>query len=113
MWPNREETDRLLATVTELGRLGQDVQIHDSGDGFLITPKKLKPTTTPVTIECYNDHRMAMSFAVLAAAVRPDDWDLSVPVANRVIRIADPACTAKTYPGFWDDLAKLYPERPW
>ncbi len=102
-----KETDRLIATVNELRRIGQHVEHGD--DWLRITPRPLKPAT----IECYSDHRMAMSFAVLAAAAREHHWDQSVPVAERVIRIADPACTAKTYPGFWDDLAKLYPVKPW
>ncbi|MBA3698799.1 MAG: 3-phosphoshikimate 1-carboxyvinyltransferase [Planctomycetes bacterium] len=98
-----KETDRLSATVNELRRVGQQV---DHGDDWLkITPRPLKPAT----IECYSDHRMAMSFAVLAACARDQHWDASVPVTERQIRIADPACTAKTYPGFWDDLAVFYP----
>ncbi len=89
-----KETDRLLATVTELRRLGQAVEHGD--DWLRIDPRPL----TPATVECYHDHRMAMAFAVLGA-VRPG------------VRIADPACTAKTYPGFWHDLAALHPAAPW
>jgi 3-phosphoshikimate 1-carboxyvinyltransferase len=91
-----KETDRLAATVTELRRLGQEV-VHGE-DWLTINPRPL----TPATIECYHDHRMAMSFAILGA------------IAGGVT-IQDPACTAKTYPGFWDDLAALYPPaaRPW
>lgn len=103
-----KETDRLIATVNELRRVGQQV---DHGEDWLtITPRPLKPAT----IECYSDHRMAMSFAVLAACAREHHWDPSVSASDRQIRIADPACTAKTYPGFWDDLAALYPgTKPW
>ncbi len=81
-----KETDRLLATVTELRRLGQ--QVEHGEDWLRITPAPL----VPAAIECYADHRMAMSFAVLGA------------IAGGVT-ITDPACTAKTYPGFWSDLA--------
>lgn len=102
-----KETDRLIATVTELRRVGQQVEHGD--DWLKITPRPLKPAT----IDCYSDHRMAMSFAVLAACARDHHWDTSVPAAQRQICIADPACTAKTYPGFWDDLAALYPVKPW
>ncbi len=49
----------------------------------------------PVVIETYNDHRMAMAFAVLGL-VRPG------------IAIRNPACVAKSYPTFWKDFAKLY-----
>jgi 3-phosphoshikimate 1-carboxyvinyltransferase len=102
-----KETDRLAATVAELRRLGQ--QVEHGEDWLRIDPRPLQPAT----IECYSDHRMAMSFAVLAAAARDRHWDAAVPASRRVIRIADPACTAKTYPGFWDDLARLYPVKPW
>jgi 3-phosphoshikimate 1-carboxyvinyltransferase len=91
-----KETDRLAATVTELRRLGQEV-VHGE-DWLTITPRPL----LPATIACYHDHRMAMSFAILGA------------IAGGV-KVEDPACTAKTYPGFWDDLGALYPpaQRPW
>jgi 3-phosphoshikimate 1-carboxyvinyltransferase len=52
--------------------------------------------TDPVIIETYNDHRMAMSFAVLGLA-RPG------------LSIRNPACVSKSYPTFWDDFLKLYP----
>lgn len=93
-----KETDRLTATATELRRLGQEVETGD--DWLRITPRPI----TPATVQCYADHRMAMSFAILGLAAPG-------------IAIADPACVAKTYPGFWDDLGKLYAaggqERPW
>ncbi len=83
-----KETDRLAALVTELRRLGQEV---DHGDDWIrIDPRPL----TPALVECYSDHRMAMAFAILGLA-RPG------------VTIADPACTAKTYPGFWNDLDSL------
>lgn len=89
-----KETDRLAALVTELTRLGQGVT---SGEDWLaIEPRPL----TPAVVDCYADHRMAMSFAVLGASADG-------------VSIADPACVAKTYPEFWVDLAALYPEAPW
>jgi 3-phosphoshikimate 1-carboxyvinyltransferase len=81
-----KETDRLAAVVTELRRLGQQVEHGD--DWLRVTPRPL----SPAVVECYGDHRIAMSFAVLGA------------IAGGV-EIADPAAAAKTYPGFWDDLA--------
>lgn len=84
-----KETDRLQACVHELRRLGQEVSFGD--DWLQIDPQPI----TPAAIECYNDHRMAMSFAVLGAV-------------HGGITITDPACVAKTYPGFWDDLATIY-----
>jgi len=89
-----KETDRLAATVAELRRLGQDV--HEGPDWLRIEPRPLKPAL----VQSYRDHRMAMSFAVLGAA-------------QAGISIEDPACVAKTYPGFWRDLAAVYPSPPW
>jgi len=48
----------------------------------------------PARIDTYDDHRMAMSFALAG---------LKIPG----VTILDPGCVAKTYPGFWDDLAAL------
>ena len=93
-----KETDRLAATVAELERLGQHV-VH--GDDWLtIHPRPV----TPAVVRCYGDHRMAMSFAILGLAVAG-------------VSIEDPACVAKTYPGFWNDLRQCYTEQgvppPW
>jgi len=89
-----KETDRLLATVTELDRLGCTVSCGE--DWLRIEPG----TPRPATVHCYHDHRMAMSFSVLGAI-------------HGGVTIEDPSCTAKTYPGFWDDLGSLYPAAPW
>jgi 3-phosphoshikimate 1-carboxyvinyltransferase len=90
-----KETDRLLATVQELERLGQAVKHGD--DWLSVDPRPL----TPATVHCYADHRIAMSFAVLGAAAGG-------------VSIEDPACVAKTYPSFWADLAACYEGgQPW
>jgi 3-phosphoshikimate 1-carboxyvinyltransferase len=89
-----KETDRLAATVAELRRLGQEVT--EGPDWLRIAPRPLQPAI----VHSYKDHRMAMSFAVLGAA-------------RAGVSIEDPACVAKTYPGFWDDFAASYPARPW
>ncbi|MBI3860536.1 MAG: 3-phosphoshikimate 1-carboxyvinyltransferase [Planctomycetia bacterium] len=83
-----KETDRVAALATELRRIGQKVEEHT--DGLTIEPAPVRPAT----IETYDDHRMAMSFAV-TGLVAPG------------ITIANPSCTAKTYPRFFDDLAAL------
>jgi 3-phosphoshikimate 1-carboxyvinyltransferase len=83
-----KETDRVAALVTEIRRLGVDAEEHD--DGLTINPGPI----TPATIATYDDHRMAMSFALAG---------LRVPG----IRIANPACTGKTYPEFFNDLERL------
>jgi 3-phosphoshikimate 1-carboxyvinyltransferase len=83
-----KETDRIAAVATELRRLG--IRAEEHADGLTIHPGPLRPAV----IETYNDHRMAMSFALIG-------------LATPGVQIADPGCTAKTYPGFWDDLAQL------
>lgn len=83
-----KETDRVAALATELRRIGQHVVEH--ADGLTIEPAPIRPAT----IETYDDHRMAMSFAI-TGLVAPG------------ITIAHPECTAKTYPRFFEDLAAL------
>ena len=86
----RKETDRIAAVVAELGRCGVDAV--EELDGFTITPPPGGPT--PARIETYDDHRMAMSFAVLG---------LRVPGTV----ILEPACVAKTFPGYFEALDGL------
>ncbi|MCZ6834293.1 MAG: 3-phosphoshikimate 1-carboxyvinyltransferase [Planctomycetota bacterium] len=86
-----KETDRLAALESELTKIGCTVSTTD--DSITIDPSTRHDD--PVVIETYNDHRMAMAFAVLGLA-RPG------------ISIANPKCVAKSYPGFWADFAKLY-----
>jgi 3-phosphoshikimate 1-carboxyvinyltransferase len=83
-----KETDRLRAVAAELRKLGAEVEERE--DGLRIVPGQLRGAE----IETYDDHRMAMSMAVAG---------LRIP--GLVIR--DPACTAKTYPGFFEDLGRL------
>jgi 3-phosphoshikimate 1-carboxyvinyltransferase len=83
-----KETDRLAALAAELRKLGAGVEVFH--DGLTITPRPLHAAD----IETYNDHRMAMSLALVG---------LKVPG----IVIHNPGCVAKTYPGFFDDLEKL------
>jgi len=83
-----KETDRIAAVVAELRRLG--IQTQEHADGFTIYPGPVMPAE----IETYDDHRMAMSFALIG-------------LRNNGITIQNPGCTAKTYPEYFDDLAKL------
>jgi 3-phosphoshikimate 1-carboxyvinyltransferase len=83
-----KETDRLAALATELRRLGAEAD--EFADGLTITPRPLHGAE----VETYNDHRMAMSMALIG---------LKVPG----VVIKNPGCVAKTYPGFWEDLEKL------
>jgi 3-phosphoshikimate 1-carboxyvinyltransferase len=84
----RKETDRIAAIVTELRRAGLDA-VEDV-DGFTVNPGPI----AAATFETYDDHRMAMSLALLG---------LRVPG----VRIKNPGCVAKTYPHYFDDLARL------
>jgi 3-phosphoshikimate 1-carboxyvinyltransferase len=83
-----KETDRVAALATELRRLGQAVE--EFPDGLTIHPAPI----TPAMIQTYDDHRMAMSFAI--AALRAPG-----------IRIHDPACVAKTFPTFFQRLDEV------
>ena len=83
-----KETDRVGALATELRRLGQGVE--EFADGLTIHPAPI----IPADIATYDDHRMAMSFAITA---------LRAPG----VRIQDPGCVAKTFPGFFDRLDEL------
>jgi 3-phosphoshikimate 1-carboxyvinyltransferase len=83
-----KETDRLAALATELRKLGAEV--NERADGLRITPRPMHAAV----VDTYDDHRMAMSMALVGLAV-----------PGVVIR--DPACTRKTYPRFFDDLAAL------
>jgi 3-phosphoshikimate 1-carboxyvinyltransferase len=94
-----KETDRIAALANELRKVGCTVETTD--DSISITPpSRDRPPVEPgangdVVIETYNDHRMAMSFAILGL-VRPG------------LAIRNPKCVAKSYPTFWKDFAKLY-----
>jgi 3-phosphoshikimate 1-carboxyvinyltransferase len=107
-----KETDRIAAIQNELQKLGVAVTIHDGTDAahakddITITPPpdgvlrnargNNQPITAdnPVVIETYDDHRMAMSFALLG-------------LRTEGILIDDPACVNKTFPDYFDQLAKL------
>jgi 3-phosphoshikimate 1-carboxyvinyltransferase len=84
-----KETDRLQALAAELRRLGAGVE--ERADGLTVTPGALHGAE----VCTYQDHRMAMSLALVG---------LRVPG----VVIADPDCVAKTYPGFFNDLGSLY-----
>ena len=91
-----KETDRLAALENELAKFGAKVTI--TGDDLTIAPPQADCPPV-VAVDTYDDHRMAMSFAV--AGLASD----RLPGKPRVI-INDPGCVAKTYPGFWADLRK-------
>jgi len=84
-----KETDRIAAMAAELGKLGAGVE---AGADFLkVTPHALK---SDVALDTYDDHRMAMSLSLAAlGGVR--------------VRINDPECVAKTFPGYFAAFAGI------
>ena len=84
-----KETDRLFAMATELRKVGAEVE--EGHDFIRITPpEKLKFAE----IATYNDHRMAMCFSLVALSDTP-------------VTILDPKCTAKTFPDYFEQLARI------
>ena len=84
-----KETDRLLALKTELEKLGANVTITEESITVFCSRKIIEN----ITIETYQDHRMAMAFAPLV---------LKVP-----INILEPNVVTKSYTTFWKDLLKI------
>lgn len=84
-----KETDRLFAMATELRKVGAEVE--EGHDYIRITPPaKLHHAD----IGTYNDHRMAMCFSLVA-------------LSNTPVTILDPKCTAKTFPDYFEQLARM------
>jgi 3-phosphoshikimate 1-carboxyvinyltransferase len=91
----RQETDRVSGMALELRRLGQEVV---EGEDYLeIQPRPLRQG---VTVETHGDHRFAMSFAILGCHDLRRDGTPWLALAN-------PACCAKTFPGFFDLLESV------
>jgi 3-phosphoshikimate 1-carboxyvinyltransferase len=86
-----QETERVVALRTELTKCG--AKVVEEGDTLTVWPSKLHGEE----IETYNDHRMAMCFAILG---------LKVPG----IKIKNPACVKKTFPNFFQKLAAPPPK---
>ena len=88
-----KETDRIGDLARELRKFGAGAEEFE--DGLRITPARNVSEGPPtIEIETYNDHRMAMSLALPG---------LMIPG----ITVLNPGCTAKTYPQYFDDLARL------
>jgi 3-phosphoshikimate 1-carboxyvinyltransferase len=84
----RKETDRIGAVVRELTKLG--IRAEEEPDGYVIHPG----APMPGEVDTYDDHRMAMSFALLG-------------LTRSGIAIRDPGCVSKTFPTYFDVLASL------
>lgn len=84
-----KETDRVHATCVELDRLGVRVEEHE--DGMTIYPvEKMRS----VSIQTYNDHRMAMAFSLIGLHFDG-------------VTIENPSCVSKTFPNYFDVLNEL------
>ena len=84
-----KETDRIHAMATELRKVGATVE--EGADFLRVTPPA---QLQPVTIDTYDDHRMAMCFSLVA-------------LGSVAVRINDPKCVNKTYPGYFDAFASI------
>ena len=87
-----EESDRPVAAATELRRMG--LRVESEWDSVTIYPG----TPQPAEIQTYDDHRIAMSFAVTGLRASG-------------IRIANPECVSKTFPEYFDVLRSLTQSR--
>ncbi|MGL6074073.1 MAG: 3-phosphoshikimate 1-carboxyvinyltransferase [Fimbriiglobus sp.] len=81
-----KETDRLAAIATELRKFG--ITVEEFADGLKITPTA---DLHGATVDTYNDHRMAMSLALIGTRIPG-------------VVVNDPGCVVKTYPTYWQDL---------
>jgi 3-phosphoshikimate 1-carboxyvinyltransferase len=84
-----KETDRLHAMATELRKVG--ARVAEGADWIEIDPPV---RLSPAEIETYGDHRMAMSFALVA-------------LGGTEVTIRDPRCVAKTFPDFFEVLRSV------
>ena len=84
-----KESDRVSAPVAELHRGGVDASETD--DGFVVRPSGLP---LAAAFETYQDHRIAMAFALIGLVVEG-------------VSVCDPGCVAKTFPGYFGALDQL------
>ncbi|GAB3974018.1 3-phosphoshikimate 1-carboxyvinyltransferase [Spirosoma terrae] len=87
-----KETDRVAALQAELQKIGAELVEVEPNHQYVVRRLETVPTI-PATIETYDDHRMAMAFAPVAM--------------QQSIIIEEPGVVAKSYPSFWDDMARI------
>jgi 3-phosphoshikimate 1-carboxyvinyltransferase len=83
-----KESDRLRAVATELSKMG--IAVQETKDGLIIQGGQ----PHGAVIATYNDHRIAMSFALAGLKIAG-------------VHVADPECVAKSFPEFWDYFESL------
>jgi 3-phosphoshikimate 1-carboxyvinyltransferase len=89
-----KECDRIAALATELNRIRPGLAQEENDDLVVNSDPSLAGQSLPTRIETYQDHRIAMSFALAGLQISG-------------ITILDPDCVGKTYPGYWDALRSL------
>jgi 3-phosphoshikimate 1-carboxyvinyltransferase len=89
-----KECDRIDALAEGLTRIRPDLAREEGDDLLVASDPSLAGQTLPASIDSHADHRIAMSFALAGLKIHG-------------IAIQDPACVAKTYPGYWNALASL------
>jgi 3-phosphoshikimate 1-carboxyvinyltransferase len=85
-----QESNRINAVLTELSKMG--IKCGETTDGIIIYPGTPKPASI---VETYNDHRIAMAFALIGLRVKD-------------IKIANPSCASKTFENYFDVFERLY-----
>jgi len=83
-----KESNRLVAMVKELNRIG--IEAEELPDGLMVEGGR----PAAASIHTYNDHRIAMSFAIAGLLIRG-------------IEISDKKCVNKSFPEFWKELKKI------
>jgi 3-phosphoshikimate 1-carboxyvinyltransferase len=89
-----KESDRLAAMRTELERLGASVTERPDGLEIPGVWADAEPPEDPVIVDSHDDHRIAMSLALVGLR-RPG------------VSVAEPGVVAKSYPSFWRDFERL------
>ncbi|MDR1489883.1 MAG: 3-phosphoshikimate 1-carboxyvinyltransferase [Desulfovibrio sp.] len=98
-----KESDRLSAPAEELAKAGCRVEVKE--DGMVITPPPGGPNAEGKEFCAHNDHRMAMSLALLGlAGARARE--------SFAVRLDNPACVAKSFPDFWECWEKVLGREP-
>jgi pentafunctional AROM polypeptide len=100
-----KECDRIAALATELAKCGAGVA--ELPEGLVLNGSGIKPLHG-ATVHCYDDHRVAMSLAVLGAALSCSRRSVAEPdsAAFEPVVLDDPLCVEKTFPEFWDMLER-------
>lgn len=89
-----KECNRIEAMRLQLAKFG--VVCRELDDGIEVDGRGLDLTAVKESIYCYDDHRVAMSFSVLAA------------IAPHPTTVLERECTGKTWPGWWDQMSQIF-----